>query len=287
MKAKTQDREYLNNQYALEQVFHQRMMAESDAQKRKRLYIEAYEQAYQVIHDLSSGITDFGYQQTEVTILKSVLKDKTVIDYGCGYGASTLHLAQYAKRVVGCDIIAFSVEKAQERLMQAGLSNVRFQQVEPAELDFQDQSADVIYASDVIEHLHPEDAKHFLREAFRVLRPQGLLVCITPHRIYGPSDISRYFLPIGSKSTGLHLQEYNYRELMTLMKQAGFQSFLTPVLSHRYLAKWPKKMTSCFFMPAWVRAGFENLPLIQRFLWLRKMVGLNRSIYLLAAKKSE
>jgi predicted SAM-dependent methyltransferase len=43
-----------------------------------------------------------------------------------------------------------------------------------------DNSITAIYTSHLIEHLDPEEAKRFVRECFRVLRPQGVIRIATP-----------------------------------------------------------------------------------------------------------
>jgi SAM-dependent methyltransferase len=43
-----------------------------------------------------------------------------------------------------------------------------------------DGSADVIYASHIVEHLDLDDARAFLGEAWRVLRPSGILRLVVP-----------------------------------------------------------------------------------------------------------
>jgi predicted SAM-dependent methyltransferase len=47
-------------------------------------------------------------------------------------------------------------------------------------LPIQDQSVDVIYTSHVLEHLDKNEAEKFLREAFRVLRPGGIIRIVVP-----------------------------------------------------------------------------------------------------------
>jgi hypothetical protein len=44
-------------------------------------------------------------------------------------------------------------------------------------------------------------------------------ICITPNRLNGPHDISRYFDPV---ATGFHLKEYTVTELSDLFKSVGF-----------------------------------------------------------------
>lgn len=42
---------------------------------------------------------------------------------------------------------------------------------------------------------------------------------VTPNRVWGPHDISRYF---DDEPGGLHLQEYGYSDLVSLFRPAGF-----------------------------------------------------------------
>jgi SAM-dependent methyltransferase len=77
----------------------------------------------------------------------------------------------------------------------------------------------VAFSDQLIEHLHPDDARVQLGEVCRTLAPGGVLVCITPNRLYGPRDISEYF---DERATGLHLREYSAREIRALLVDAGF-----------------------------------------------------------------
>jgi SAM-dependent methyltransferase len=83
------------------------------------------------------------------------------------------------------------------------------------------QSVDVAYSNQLMEHLHPEDAREQLREIHRVLRPGGVYVCITPNRLSGPHDISGYFEDV---ARGFHLKEYTAGELLAMFREAGFGS---------------------------------------------------------------
>lgn len=82
-----------------------------------------------------------------------------------------------------------------------------------------DESIDLVYSNQLLEHLHPEDADIQLRDVLRILRPGGLYICITPNRLSGPHDVSQYFDPI---ATGFHLKEYSYTELKSSFEKAGF-----------------------------------------------------------------
>ena len=65
---------------------------------------------------------------------------------------------------------------------------------------FDDETFDCVYASHMLEHLHPDVAEHCLREAHRVLRPGGVLRLAVPDldqmvADYDPADPDA--LPVG------------------------------------------------------------------------------------------
>jgi len=62
-------------------------------------------------------------------------------------------------------------------------------------------------------------AKGAVANLVRALAPGGIYLCVTPNRLYGPSDVSGYFYDI---ATGFHLREYSARELSRLFTEAGF-----------------------------------------------------------------
>jgi SAM-dependent methyltransferase len=80
-------------------------------------------------------------------------------------------------------------------------------------------SVDVVYSRHLMEHLHPDDAGEQLKNIHRLLVPGGKYVCLTPNRLNGPDDVSRYFDEV---ATGFHLKEYTTSELIHLFKQVGF-----------------------------------------------------------------
>lgn len=81
-------------------------------------------------------------------------------------------------------------------------------------------SVHVAFSNQLMEHLHPEDALEQLREVRRSLAAGGVYVCVTPNRLSGPHDVSRYF---DDEAKGLHLREYSARELRAHFREAGFR----------------------------------------------------------------
>jgi hypothetical protein len=70
-----------------------------------------------------------------------------------------------------------------------------------------------------MEHLHPDDAFDQLQNIYNALVPGGIYICITPNRLTGPHDISRYF---DEFATGFHMKEYTTLELSNLFRKVGF-----------------------------------------------------------------
>ena len=83
------------------------------------------------------------------------------------------------------------------------------------------QSVDLVYSCQLMEHLHPDDARDQLRNIFAALAPGGTYVCITPNRLDGPHDVSRYF---SDELETFHLREYTMSELEALFTETGFRS---------------------------------------------------------------
>jgi ubiquinone/menaquinone biosynthesis C-methylase UbiE len=108
--------------------------------------------------------------------------DEQVVDFGCGYGTFSIAAARMTTGTIyALDIDPGMVAETASRARQLGLTNVR-----AIERDFVANGAglppDSVDCALLFNILHAEDATGLLREAFRVLRPDGTLGII--HWIY-------------------------------------------------------------------------------------------------------
>jgi SAM-dependent methyltransferase len=104
---------------------------------------------------------------------------KTVLDYGCGPGYMTQSLLERgALHVTGIDISEGEIEQARERAQRDGTADRSTHVVADAhDLQFEDDSFDLIVGDSILHHLDLEIA---LREIRRVLRPGGRAVFKEP-----------------------------------------------------------------------------------------------------------
>jgi SAM-dependent methyltransferase len=117
---------------------------------------------------------------------------------------------------------AYAVDVSLEIMQREGLPD-NFQVIlsDGTSIPIPPNSIDVAYSHQLMEHLHPDDAMAQLKNIYRALKPGGHYICITPHRLSGPHDISKYFDEV---ATGFHLKEYMVSELTDLFHEAGFKS---------------------------------------------------------------
>jgi len=104
------------------------------------------------------------------------LRDKVVLDAGCGAGFETNYFSQLAKQIHGIDVSKRDIEEARNKY---SARNLFFQLGNVERIPYGDSTFDVVYSNWVIEHL--ENPKIFLDEAHRVIKPGGILILWAPN----------------------------------------------------------------------------------------------------------
>ncbi len=137
-----------------------------------------------------------------------------VLDLGCGAGEFTALAAAAGTRVVGVEVAQAALARA-----RAAHPALDFRAAEiDAPLPLADNSFELVWASEVIEHV--ADTARWLSEVRRVLVPRGRLLITTPAHgrlRLAIGGIERFSDPLGD-----HLHLYTRRSLRELLVQFGF-----------------------------------------------------------------
>lgn len=175
------------------------------------------------------------------------LKNKTILDMGCGQGVWLKEFAKITKpgNVFGSeydveqvtyikDILssANDEQRQSDRFLQIPLDNIR---ACPGEnLDFKDSMFDIVFQNEVLEHV--QDDLQTLKECLRILDSGGKLVIFTPNRgwpfeTHGMFLNGKYYwgnIPLLPwmpkfiyKKFAPHVKNYGHWEIRKLIKKAG------------------------------------------------------------------
>lgn len=151
------------------------------------------------------------------------------LEIGSGDCALARRVAQIVDQVYAVDI-------SDQTLGVPLPSNCRLVITDGCSIDVPEASVDVAFSDQLMEHLHPEDALEQLANIRRALKPGGTYVCITPNRLYGPTDVSAHFDDV---ARGFHLREYSVRDLRRVFAEAGFPKVRTYVGARGAYARVP------------------------------------------------
>src|SRR5215813_12426780 len=153
----------------------------------RRSSIESAYTARGVLHYSDSDINRYLHASADTIypleyshFLAGDLEGKTVLDFGCGTGKSSVLLAKRGARVIGLDISEPIMHVARERLGQNGVSNhVGFINGSAHNLPLADESIDLVFGIAILHHLHLQLVS---REIFRILRKGGRAIFQEPVR---------------------------------------------------------------------------------------------------------
>lgn len=138
-------------------------------------------------------------------IAKDFVKEKIVLDIACGEGYGSNLLARDAHSVTGIDIDAETVSKAKAKYHA---SNLNFAQGNVENIPCEDKTFDVVVSFETLEHISGHEK--MLLEIKRVLKPGGVLLISTPHKLFY-SDKRDY-------KNEFHVKELYQEEFQSLIK---------------------------------------------------------------------
>lgn len=101
------------------------------------------------------------------------LRDKVILDAGCSLGGKTLFYSEQGiKSIVGIDLDAIRIEFAKQYANKKN-KEIEFKIASIADMPFDDDTFDIIFLNDVVEHLDRNILLNALKESKRVIKTEG------------------------------------------------------------------------------------------------------------------
>ena len=102
-----------------------------------------------------------------------------VLEIGCGTGTLAVSCAEKGASVVGFDISSQMLAVARRKVQERNLADkIKLKEIDAIEMDkaFDNETFDKIVSTLVFSEFYPDEQRYVLGEAYRVLRPGGLIV---------------------------------------------------------------------------------------------------------------
>ncbi|MEW6307069.1 MAG: class I SAM-dependent methyltransferase [Verrucomicrobiota bacterium] len=154
----------------------------------------------------------------------------TFLEFAPGDCRLAYEVCRHAKKVYGVDISDQSGSAAGRPY------NFDLIVYDGYNLDIADQSVDLVFSYQFLEHLHPDDVDAHFALVYRILKPGGAYIFSTPHRFSGPHDVSRLF---SDTPQGFHFREWTFFELGRVVTRLGFGAW------HTYRFGKPRLSSPC------------------------------------------
>jgi len=161
-------------------------------------------------------------------IFKKYIKPQNrVLDVGSGYSMFFLIGENWDFEITCCDIDAPALDK-----MKILKPEYNWVLADAKSLPWENGYFDVLYAGEIIEHM--TDPASVLREWGRVLKSGGILILTTPNRDRLLAKAIGERMPVHHE----HLEEFNLKELRSLLKTNGFEMIEKTGIYLEFLINW-------------------------------------------------
>ncbi len=192
----------------------------------------------------------FGSKLARISFMKmSNIKDKVILDIGCGYGWCELVLLKKgAKQVTGIEISEKDLKTARDNVKD---KRVDFNVGSAIKLPFPDSSFDTVVSWEVLEHIPKNTEQKMFKEISRVLKKGGVSYLSTPHQHICSNIFDPAWWLIGHR-------HYSFNQLNEFVESNGMK-----VVSHKIRGSWwGVILNSNMYIAKWIfrrKPFFEHL----------------------------
>lgn len=150
------------------------------------------------------------------------LSDRTVLEVGCGRGATLLELAKRGANVVGLDYSDEAIAVCRALARETGTAErASFVQGEAEAMPFAKDAFDFVFSVGLLEHF--EDPSGILAEQHRVLRSGGYCLVQVPQKYSLYTVLKKALIRAGKWPYGGWETQFSDREISDLVRQAGLE----------------------------------------------------------------
>ncbi len=254
--------ERIRQHYVLERRLAAQLLGAPRAE-RATVYRQVYSELFTSLPDHPQHTSEPSAEELHTTLVYmnvNLAPDATFLEVGCGDATTCFAVADKVKHAVGLDVTDELIRQ------EKAPANFVFLRTKSTNIDLPDNSVDVAYSNQLMEHLHPDDAQEQLGEIVRVLKQGGHYSCKTPSKVTGPHDVSEYF---DYAATGFHLCEYDYVSIRRLFQRAGFRHIRFFVNTHGIGFRFP------YWIARTVEMAMTAFPVLKQAKYLRNLMPLN------------
>lgn len=185
------------------------------------------------------------------------ISDKVCVDYGVGsWGFACIYpRLQHCARAIGMDISYEAIKESAAISANGSFpygNNYQYQTSRGDHLTLDDQSVDIFFTGECIEHI--ENTEAFLDEIHRVLKPGGTLILTTP-------NADAYLFQINNELYGVgpeHVALMGYRELRTYL-EPRFEVLVAYGFNGSLHYSWDTRIDNLEFARGWA-SQFADQP---------------------------
>jgi len=229
--------EQLKNHYLVEKEIADRIKKASPAERRE-IYATMYDELFAKVPDhprltiRDTPELTLKSNRSKFSQLKNLIKRETVFaEFAPGDCKFSIFMCDHVKQVYAIDI---SDQSSQEDVKPDNFKLIIYNGYDLDEMN--DNTIDVLYSDQLIEHFHQDETKPHFAIGCRILKEGGIYIFRTPHTRSGPVDISMYF---SEEAEGFHLKEWTYSELYVLLKDVGFRKIRSYWFAKRIKIRLP------------------------------------------------
>ena len=178
---------------------------------------------------------------------KYLKKGSKVLDVGVGTGALIERLSRLklGLELHGIDIVESPSVK---RLKEQGI--LRFKIGDATNIPYDNETFDVVFLVEVLEHLLPEEVLLALLEIKRVLKPGGMFIISVPYK-----ENLQYNMIICPEcgaifNTEQHIHSFDEKSVVKLLKSVGFKVLTLKLFSTSFIHRLIKRRMDRLFVVA-------------------------------------